>query len=239
MDASADSAAAQSVAGAGLARRLREGTAELHALAERSGIARDILRGTATPVGYALFLRNLLPVYRAMEHALEARRDAPLIAPFALPSLYRAAALESDLALLCGDRWRESLAWLPAAQRYAQRVDACAQGDGARLIAHAYVRYLGDLSGGQVLRRLLARSLRIGSEALRFYEFPGIRDADRFKAEYRRALDCSALSASDADAVVEEAAAAFQLNIELSEAVQEVARSIVSSAPREGGSALP
>jgi heme oxygenase len=34
-----------------------------------------------------------------------------------------------------------------------------AEGDGTRLIAHAYTRYLGDLSGGQILQRLLARSL--------------------------------------------------------------------------------
>jgi heme oxygenase len=233
MDSSADSAAVQSAAEAGLARRLRDRTAALHAVAERSGIAREILRGAATRTGYALFLRNLLPVYQAMERGLEARRDSPLIAPFALPSVYRAAALESDLVALCGDRWPESLAWLPAARRYAQHVDDCAQGDGARLIAHAYVRYLGDLSGGQVLRRLLARSLGIGSEALRFYDFPDIPDAERFKAAYRRTLDRSAGLMRDPAAVVEEAALAFELNIELSEAVREAAERMTGAARRE------
>jgi heme oxygenase len=82
------------------------------------------------------------------------------------------------------------------------------------------VRYLGDLSGGQVLARVLARSLGVGSEALRFYAFPEIADAERFKAEYRRALDRSAALMLDPSEVVEEAALAFQLDIELSEAVQ-------------------
>jgi heme oxygenase len=224
MDASAESTAVGSVAAVGLARRLRERTAALHAVAERSGIAREILRGAATRSGYALFLRNLLPVYQAMEHGLEARRDSPLIAPFARPPLYRAAALESDLVALCGDQWPASLSWLPAARRYAQRVDECAQGDGAGLIGHAYVRYLGDLSGGQVLARVLARSLGVGSGSLRFYAFPEISDIEQFKAEYRRALDRSAALPRDVDAVVEEAAVAFGLNIELSEAVQQAAR---------------
>jgi heme oxygenase len=210
----------------GLARRLRDRTAALHAVAERSGIVRELLRGEATRSGYALLLRNLLPVYQAMERALEAQRDSRLIGPFALSPLYRAAAVESDLMALCGDRRRESLAWLPAARRYAQRVEECGQGEGARLIAHAYVRYLGDLSGGQVLRRLLARSLGVGSEALQFHNFPAIPDADRFKADYRRALDRSAPLLSDAGVVVEEAAVAFQFNIELSEAVQAEAASM-------------
>jgi heme oxygenase len=188
-------------------------------------MAREILHGTATHAGYALFLRNLLPVYRILEQALEARRGSAVVAPFALSSLYRAAALESDLTALCGDGWQSSLSVLPAARRYAQRIEECGQDAGVRLIAHAYVRYLGDLSGGQVLRRLLARSLRVGGEALRFYDFPAITDADRFRVEYRRALDRTVLSAHAADAVVEEAAVAFELNIELSEAVQTASES--------------
>lgn len=224
MDASAGSTTTRSTAPVGLARRLRERTAALHKVAERSGIAREILRGAATRSRYALFLRSLLPVYQAMERGLEAWRATPLIGPFALPSLYRAAALESDLVALCGHRWPASLPWLPAARRYAQRVDECAQGGGARLIGHAYVRYLGDLSGGQVLASVLARSLGIGESALRFYAFPEIADTERFKTEYRRALDRTATLLCDADAVVEEAAVAFGLNIELSDAVADVRR---------------
>ena len=51
--------------------------------------------------------------------------------------------------------------------------------DAPRLIAHAYVRYLGDLSGGRIVGRILARSPGLGPEALSFYDFPGIADPDQ------------------------------------------------------------
>jgi heme oxygenase len=206
-----------------LSRRLRERTAPLHRLAERAGVAPDMLHGRIARPVYALLLRNLLPVYRALEDALQARCDSPLLAPFATPALYRAAALESDLDALAGAAWRESLAWLPAGRRYAQRVGECAGGDGARLLGHAYVRYLGDLSGGQLLGARLARALGVGADALCFYRFPAIADLGAFKTGYRSALDRSAALLADADEVVEEAALAFRLNIALFENVQAAA----------------
>jgi len=98
-----------------------------------------------------------------------------------------------------------------------------AAGDGSRLIAHAYIRYLGDLYGGQILRRILARSLGLGAPSLSFYDFPAIADAEAFKAGYRAALDQAALEIEDCAGVVEEAALAFELNIAVSMAVGDAA----------------
>ena len=72
---------------------------------------------------------------------------------------------------------------------YAGADTKAAEGDGARLIAHAYTRYLGDLSGGQILQRLLARSLELRPSELSFYDFPRFSDLDALKADYRKALD--------------------------------------------------
>jgi heme oxygenase len=204
---------------AGLAAALRERTRALHVQAERSGIVREILRGRASRHGYALLLRNLLPAYRELERGLERHRHAPGVRAAARPVLYRAPALAADLAALCGPAWSRSLPLLPAGERYADRVAAAGSRDGARLIGHAYARYLGDLSGGQILRRLLGRSLGLGPGCLAFYDFPDIPDPEGFKAGYRAALDRAALEIVDVDGVVEEAAAAFRLNIEVSEAV--------------------
>ncbi len=90
--------------------------------------------------------------------------------------------------------------------------------NGERLIAHAYTRYLGDLSGGQILKRLLERSLGLGPDALSFYEFPAIADIAVFKSGLHAAI-AAATSVVDVVAVVEEAAMAFRLNIELSRAI--------------------
>lgn len=203
----------------GLATALRIHTRAVHAAAERSGIVREILRGTASRQGYVLLLRNLVPVYQHMEGELERLRGSPGVGALAYRDLYRSRALESDLEQLAGSDWRDSLSVLPAAERYAQRVLVAASGDGQQLIAHAYTRYLGDLSGGQVLRRLLHRSLGLDASLLSFYEFPGIPDIAVFKAQYRRNLDRAGREIADPAGVLDEALVAFRLNMALSEAV--------------------
>jgi heme oxygenase len=206
---------------AGLADRLRQRTAALHAEAERSGIVREMLRGAASRRGHALLLRNLLPAYQALERGLAAHAASPGVRWTAQPEVFRAAAIEHDLALLAGPGWREALALLPAGIRYGRQAAAAGEGDGARLVAHAYVRYLGDLSGGRLLRRRLATVPGIGPAMLSFYDFPAIADLDAFRRDYRAAIDRAGGELADAEPVVEEAALAFSLNIELSEAVLE------------------
>jgi len=198
---------------------LREATRDLHVEAERSGVIGQLLRGGGTRQGYALLLRNLWPAYRAMEDGLVRHAMSPALRAMARPELFRTAALESDVEQLAGLSWRESLPLLPAGGRYAERVATAAASGSGRLVAHAYLRYLGDLSGGQIMKRLLARSLGLGADALAFYDFPAIADLSAFKSEYRAALDGSVVEGVNPVDVVDEAIAGFRLTIELSESV--------------------
>jgi heme oxygenase len=198
---------------------LRERTRALHAEAERSGIVHELLQGRADRHAYVLLLRNLLPAYREIERGLERHRTSPGLREIAQPAVYRSAALASDLDALCGPAWQRTLPQLPPADRYVSRIAAAAGGDGRRLIAHAYVRYLGDLSGGQILRRLLAKSLSLEPQQLAFYEFAAIPNLDEFKSTFRNALDLAALAGGDVESILTEAEAAFRLNIELSCAI--------------------
>ena len=91
------------------------------------------------------------------------------------------------------------------------------------LIAHTYVRYMGDLSGGQVLKRMLGRTLGIGPDGLSFYDFPGIDDVVAFKADYLAAISEAASTSADIKRVTDEAVAVFELNIDVSIAVLEAA----------------
>jgi len=202
----------------GLADELRLATRELHARAESSGILRALLRGRATSGGYALLLRSLWPVYAALEQGLERHRGSRAVGPSAQAAVYRADALAADLEVLAGASWAEQLPLLPAAERYVERVHEAARGDGTRLVAHAYVRFLGDLNGGRILAGRLARGLGLGPEALGFYAYPDIADPDAFRSAYRTGLDAAG-SGSHRAAIVEEARAAFAHNIEVSEEV--------------------
>lgn len=203
----------------GLTAAFHKRTRSLHAQAERSGIIRELLHGGGSRFGYALYLRNLLPAYREMERGLKQQRDAPCVGVIAQPALYRARAIESDLSTLCGESWHALLPLLCAGERYASRVKAASEGDGTRLLAHAYVRYLGDMSGGQILSRVLSRSLGLRSQMLSFHEFPDIADLEGFKLAYRDAIDRAATGTIDVEGVIEEAGVAFRLNLDVSEAV--------------------
>jgi heme oxygenase len=109
---------------------------------------------------------------------------------------------------------------LPSGVAYARRIAQAAEGDGALLIAHAYTRYLGDLNGGSILARLLAKTLGLRPVELSLYDFSAFADAATLKHDYRDALDQAGALAADPNSVIEEGAVAFSLNIALSVAVQ-------------------
>jgi heme oxygenase len=196
----------------GLAARLRIATADLHRQAERSGIIRDLLTGRANRTGLGLLLRNLLPVYEALEAGLEAHRREVLLAGLTRPELYRAASLRQDIA-----RCDDAFDILPAGAAYAERVTQAAEGDGAELVAFAYVRYVGDLSGGPILSRLIGGSLDMPPPA--FYQFPDIADRSAFRDAYRGAIDEAGTRMAEPARVVRAAQDAFRLDIGLSIAV--------------------
>ena len=214
----------------GLADRLKADTLALHREAERTGILADLLRGEASLADYALLLRNLLPVYETLEQGLDALPRGSPAATLARPSVYRAAALRSDLEHLVGPRVLVDLPVLPAGQRYVDAVRRAAGDEGVLLIAHAYTRYLGDLNGGQILGRLLAKRMGLAPAGLAFYHFAGIDEPAAAALLYRAAIDAADVPASEIRAIVDEAVLAFRCNVELSQAVRQ-ARRIVDVRP--------
>ncbi|MBL8671481.1 MAG: biliverdin-producing heme oxygenase [Alphaproteobacteria bacterium] len=202
---------------------MRARTRELHDEAENTGFVADLIAGRARRYGYALYLRNLLPTYEAMERGLDSHRADTQFAGIANPLLRRAHRIVADLRAIGGGGWEQSLPILPEAEHYARRAALAGLGDGAALLAHAYVRYMGDLNGGRILRRLAINSLGLEPGALAFFDYPEIPDTRAFATTYRMALDQAGLGLSDPVAVVEEAAEAFRDNIALSRAVASAA----------------
>lgn len=183
----------------------------------------DLLRGRIRPHAYLRLLESLLPVYGVLEDGLRRHARLPAIAPFARPELLRAGRLAEDVAILVGRLAEGARGPLAAGRRYAERIEEISRSGPERLLAHAYVRHLGDLSGGQVVRRILARTPGIGPDAVRLYEFPEIADLERAKVEYRAALDRAGDRLADPEEIVEEACEAFRLSIALALEVQRAA----------------
>jgi heme oxygenase (biliverdin-producing, ferredoxin) len=197
---------------------MRQSTAGLHADAERTGVVAALIRGDITQSRYALYLRNLLPAYEMLELALQSGRKWPGLAGLRQPSLFRSARIAADLQALVGPHWETFLPLLPAGAAYANRVGLV--GTGELLIAHCYTRILGDLNGGQLIRRRLIQLFGSDFQALAFTAFPEIEDLRSFTAIYRNTLDDAAEHLADWAAVVDEAAVAFRMNIKLSTDVQ-------------------
>lgn len=202
-----------------LSEVLRERTGRLHAVAERSGIIADILQRKADRGGYALLLRNLLPAYERLEAELSARRAHPVLGVFAHRALRRSDRLRSDIRTIAGADWGRSLPLLASGIAYETAVTRAAAGDGLSLVSHAYVRYLGDLSGGQVLKKLLGKSMLLRANALTVYDFPDI-DTQILKRELRDALDHAGRLTDDPHKLVIEAMTAFEHNIGVSREVR-------------------
>ncbi len=213
----------------GLANALRAHVHALHTRAERSGIISDILNGTAGLAAYLLLLRNLLPCYEAMEAALERRAGRPLLDCIARRELYRSSAILADLNRLAAN-WQTDLPLLPVSRAYASCTAEAGDGDGSRLIAHAYTRYLGDLNGGAIILRRLQPEIPGGQ--LHFHAFPELRDLPGFKAEYRAAFNTAGAALAVWQPVLNEAAVSFEHNIAVANAARAAHRNRTAAAKR-------
>lgn len=196
-----------------LVERFKTETRALHTAAERSPFMNLLLRGRMARPAYCALLRNLHVIYAALEPALERQAAHPLIGPICVPALWRTAALESDLQMLHGPGWSKEVMLQPATLHYATRLRDIEVSQPGLLLAHAYVRYLGDLSGGQMLRRIVANSLAAdASGALAFYDFGDPQRTRELKQAFRAGLATAAGFAAQSDELVDEAKLSFALH---------------------------
>jgi heme oxygenase (biliverdin-producing, ferredoxin) len=193
-----------------LPERLRLETRDLHAAAERSGAMAALLHGALELPRYRALLRNLLVIYVAMELALDACQTQPQVAPLRMPPLFRSTALQQDLHALREPADEAQAPALAATTEYAQRLARLGSVASPALAAHAYVRYLGDLHGGQALKRVVARSYALANGATQFYEFGSDVDVAEHRRVFRQALAALPATGEEADLIVAEARWAFE-----------------------------
>jgi heme oxygenase len=97
-----------------------------------------------------------------------------------------------------------------------ERIRAISNEKPELLVAHAYTRYLGDLSGGQILKKIAQRAMNLSDgKGLAFYEFNEVKDEQEFKQNYKKALDSLALDSILADQIVAEANISFTMNMKM------------------------
>ncbi|MEW1636427.1 biliverdin-producing heme oxygenase [Streptomyces sp. NPDC093801] len=193
---------------------IRLASHEQHTEAETSAFMGDLLGGRLGVDAYTRYTEQLWFVYRALEDAADALRDDPVAGPFIRPELMRVAEIERDLAHLIGPDWREGVTALPATEAYAARVAECAARWPGGYVAHHYTRYLGDLSGGQIIRDRAERAwgFERKGDGVRFYVFADIANPAAFKRVYRELLDAIAADDLEKQRIIDECKRAFDHN---------------------------
>ena len=199
-----------------LATQLREGTKKAHTMAENVGFVRCFLRGVVEKKSYRKLVGNFYFIYCAMEEELEKHKNHPVVSKIYFPELNRKKSLEEDLAFYYGPNWLEEIELSKGGQKYVARIREISETQPELLVGHSYTRYLGDLSGGQILKTISQRAMNLnGSDGVSFYEFPTIKDEKAFKDGYRSSLAEAPVDDTMAEAIVEEANDAFGINMEL------------------------
>lgn len=199
-----------------LATQLREGTSKSHSMAENVSFVKSFLGGVIDKESYKKLVANLYFVYSAMEEVMESNKEHPFIKPIYFPELNRQESLERDLQYYYGDNWSSNISLSEATKVYVERIKQIGAERPELLIAHAYTRYLGDLSGGQLLKKIAQRALNLSSgEGLAFYEFDSISDEQEFKQNYKKAMDSLPLTPDLANQIVAEANLSFTMNMKM------------------------
>jgi heme oxygenase len=191
-------------------RKLHSRIGRAHHQAEGMAFSRALLEETVSPVQLAALLRSLAPAYALIE--TEAPKLARQLGVDDTPwsALARSAALEHDLALLSSTPETPAS---PAAKRWLERLHHLAQTSPHRLMAHLYVRYGGDLSGGQLLAGHANAILqRKGLPALSFWVF---EHHEKLKQALHDTFERFVLSAAQEAELLDEAEEAFRATQEL------------------------
>lgn len=195
--------------------QLRGGTTTEHNNAEHSKTMTDLMAGDLSLEQFIAMQVQHGFVYEALENALDAVAHDPIVAPFVDERLRRTPSMRSDLLSLDAAS-KVQLSPTAATQAYVEHLTDLAQTWPLGVIAHHYTRYLGDLSGGQFICRVVERTYGIdASSGTSFFHFTEIESIPGFKEEYRSKLDALPLGIEDRDRFINEVMKAYEMSTDL------------------------
>ncbi len=155
---------------------LKELTHEQHRRAETRPFVKVLFSGNVNPKLYATYLKNQHPMYEILEVCA---MPHGLLNEF--PQIRRAPAILEDFLELWGTENSEHPKMCPVVDDYIKHILSI-KDDPKKLMAHIYVRHMGDLSGGQMIAKRIPGSGK-------YYQFGD--DPDTIKNLIRSKIDDS------------------------------------------------
>ena len=193
-------------------RALRASTKIVHEKANHSAYMNALLGGELSQAGYTQLAIQYYFVYQALESASDTMAADPVGRHFVVDELRRLPKLARDMAHLVGPDWETTIRPLPATEAYVERIGVASQWAGG-YVAHHYTRYLGDIAGGQIIRRLLEKNYQLKEAGSLFYHFEEIGSAPAFRDRYRAKLDSAGWDEAEQGRVIDETLVAFECNV--------------------------
>ena len=216
-----------------LALELKTGTKRSHTAAENTKFVGSFLRGVISEENYRTLIKDFYFVYSALEEEMERLDDDEFLKPIHFKELDRLNALKMDLRYYYGPNWMMEIKPSEACIQYTERIHEVADKDPYLLVGHHYTRYLGDLSGGQILKGIAEKALNLPkNEGLHFYDFPNIEDKKEFKAKYRSGLDKVTTDSHKINDIIAEANYAFRLNMYMFDELSGSTKDAINSAAK-------
>jgi heme oxygenase len=153
---------------------LREITKDLHHEAETTKFAKLLLSGKITKEDYTNYLYQLLAIYNPIEFSGTRQGFFDT-----MPALPRFNSIYQDFVEI--EEKGKHYHWLPATIEYHMYLINLANDPTSRHLikAHLYCRHMGDLNGGQIIKK------QVPFTTGKFYEF---EDADELKVSIRAEL---------------------------------------------------
>ena len=178
---------------------LKDLTHEQHRKAETRPFVKVLFSGNVHPKLYATYLKNQHPMYEilevcAMVHGLFN----------GIPEIRRAPAINQDFLELW-DNDPSEVKMCPVVDEYIKYILSI-KDDPKKLLAHIYVRHMGDLSGGQMIAKRIPGSGK-------YYQFGD--DPDKIKQAIREKLD---------DSLADEAIVCFEFATKFFEQMMDIVK---------------
>lgn len=196
-------------------QELRERTRTGHSESEGADFMGDLMTGKGTREDYIALVAQHYFIYEAIEAAADRMRNDPVAAPFISEKLTRLPAIVEDLRFLLGNDWRDQISPLPTTAAYVARIREVGATWPGGFVAHHYTRYLGDLSGGQIIRTIMQRQFGFETNGVGFYLFAEIAKPKEFKDTYREQLDAVPWDDAERARVIDEVLVAYRFNTDL------------------------
>jgi heme oxygenase len=175
---------------------LKDLTWEKHKSAERQEFVKVLFSGKINPRFYSAYLQNMLACYSMLESSATMH-----LLLDGIEDIKRTSFIQADLDEL-GHKKDNSL-FVPVINEYLDHILRISWNDPYKLMAHIYVRHMGDLSGGQMIAKKVPGSGR-------YYQF---EDVDVLKNKIRERLS---------DELAEEANLAFNFSIAMFQQLMEL-----------------